>query len=90
MLETLFIGFNQIPSLNSSLLPLRSLKELNLTHNELREFSLQDIRGLKQLRIVDLSHNKISKLGGRMEVSKKNCSNHLRITNTDSWAVIII
>lgn len=63
------MGYNLIPALNSSLLPLRSLKELNLTHNELREFSLQDIRGLRQLRLVDLSHNKISKLSGRMEVS---------------------
>lgn len=67
-LEFLIISYNKLTSLNSSLLPLRSLRLLNLTHNLLEEFSLQDIRGLRHLAIVDISFNKITRLGGRMEV----------------------
>lgn len=69
MLQDLQLGHNFITSLNNSLLPLRSLRCVNLTHNLLTEFSLQEIRGLPMLSIVDASHNRISKLGGRMEVS---------------------
>lgn len=71
-LEFLQLGFNQLTSLNSSLLPLRNLRFLNITHNLLPEFSLQDIRGLRYLNIVDLSYNKIAKLKGRMEVRRIN------------------
>ncbi|KDR18629.1 Podocan-like protein 1 [Zootermopsis nevadensis] len=66
-LEDLQLGHNQLISLNGSLAPLRSLRCLNLTNNLLQEFSLQDIQGLKRLRIIDLSYNKISHLSGRME-----------------------
>lgn len=70
-LEDLQLGHNSIKSLgrgvghengNSALLPLRSLRCLNLTHNELREFSFSDLRGLRKLRYVDLSHNRIGYL----------------------------
>jgi Leucine-rich repeat (LRR) protein len=67
-LEDLQLGHNQLISLNGSLAPLRSLRCLNLTNNLLQEFSLQDIQGLRRLRIIDLSYNKISHLSGRMEV----------------------
>lgn len=67
-LEDLQLGHNQLTSLNGSLAPLRSLRCLNLTSNLLQEFSLQEIQGLRRLRIIDLSYNKISHLSGRMEV----------------------
>lgn len=41
---------------------------LNLSHNSLEEFSMQDIRGLRHLASLDISHNRIVKLGGRLEV----------------------
>jgi Leucine-rich repeat (LRR) protein len=67
-LEDLQLGHNQLTSLNRSLTPLRSLRCLNLTNNLLQEFSFQEIQGLRRLRIIDLSYNKISHLSGRMEV----------------------
>ncbi|XP_032668460.1 leucine-rich repeats and immunoglobulin-like domains protein 1 isoform X1 [Odontomachus brunneus] len=71
MLEDLELGHNSLKSLggadgdgngSSALYPLRSLKCLNLTHNELREFSLTSLRGLRELRLLDLSNNRIARL----------------------------
>lgn len=71
MLEDLELGHNSLKSLggadgdgngSSALYPLRSLKCLNLTHNELREFSLASLRGLRELRLLDLSNNRIARL----------------------------
>ncbi|KAF5301243.1 hypothetical protein FQR65_LT00943 [Abscondita terminalis] len=63
-LHCLCLGNNYVTSINNSLSPLRSLNILNLTHNLLTEFSLQEIKGLLNLRTVDLSHNKIIALYG--------------------------
>lgn len=70
MLEDLELGHNSLKSLggaddgngSSALYPLRSLKCLNLTHNELREFSLASLRGLRELKLLDLSDNHIARL----------------------------
>nr|XP_012232775.1 PREDICTED: leucine-rich repeats and immunoglobulin-like domains protein 1 [Linepithema humile] len=70
MLEDLELGHNSLKSLGSAdgdgngsaLYPLRSLKILNLTHNELREFSLASLRGVRELRLLDLSNNRIARL----------------------------
>lgn len=70
-LQFLQLGYNKLTSLNGSLLPLRALRFLNLTHNQLVEFSMQEIKGLRKLMIVDLSYNRITKLTGRMEVNFK-------------------
>lgn len=53
--------------MNSSLSGLTKLAYLYLSHNQLTEFLLDDIRGLKRLRTVDLSYNKINKFGTRNE-----------------------
>jgi len=71
MLEDLELGHNSLKSLgsadgdgngSSALYPLRSLKILNLTHNELHEFSLASLRGVRELRLLDLSNNQIARL----------------------------
>lgn len=67
-MEDLQVGHNSLRSLtgsingnafNSALYPLKALKCLNLTHNELTEFSFSSLRGLHELRLLDLSNNKI-------------------------------
>ncbi|XP_058794389.1 insulin-like growth factor-binding protein complex acid labile subunit isoform X2 [Phymastichus coffea] len=75
MLEDLELGHNSLKSLGgdgtfnpdgtfklSALYPLKALKCLNLTHNQLTEFSFTSLRGLRELRMVDLSSNQISRL----------------------------
>ncbi|XP_057329045.1 chondroadherin-like protein [Microplitis mediator] len=75
LLEDLELGHNSLKSLGgdtngngdgngskSALWPLRSLKCLNLTHNELSEFSFVSLRGLKELRLIDLSSNQIARV----------------------------
>lgn len=71
MLEDLELGHNSLKSLggadgdgngSSALYPLKSLKCLNLTHNELREFSLASLRGLRELKLLDLSNNRLVRL----------------------------
>lgn len=68
MIEVLELSNNCIKHLNKSLLPLTQLSEINLSYNKLTEFSLAEIKGLKELKLVDLSHNTISKLSGHSEV----------------------
>lgn len=68
-LAELDIAYNQLKSLNGSLKSLKSLRYLNLTHNYMTEFSLQEIKGLKRLSVIDLSHNRISLVTGNMEVN---------------------
>lgn len=68
MIEVLELSNNCIRYLNHSLLPLTQLSEINLSFNNITEFSLAEIKGLKELKLVDLSHNKISKLSGHSEV----------------------
>lgn len=66
ILSELDLAYNQLMSLNGALRNLKSLRYLNLTHNFLTEFSLQEIKGLKRLSVIDLSHNKISSITGNM------------------------
>lgn len=68
-LAELDIAYNNLKSLNGSLRSLKSLRYLNLTHNLMTEFSLQEIKGLKRLSVIDLSHNKINRVTGNMVVS---------------------
>lgn len=63
------LSFNEISNLNKSLLPLKSLWLLNLTHNILTEFSIEEVTGLANLEILDLSFNKLKKFIGKTEVN---------------------
>lgn len=78
MIEVLELSYNNIKYLNKSLLSLTQLSEINLSFNNITEFSLAEIKGLKELKLVDLSHNKIAKLGGHSEVSQYDilCQNN--------------
>lgn len=73
-IEVIELNHNRIKHLNKSLLPLIHLTEINLSNNNLTEFSLTEIKGLKELKLIDLSHNKISKLSGHSEVSIINAT----------------
>lgn len=68
-MESLILGHNKIPAINGSLTNLVSLNFVNLTYNLLEEFSFQEIIGLQELRGIDLSHNKISRVIGPTAVS---------------------
>lgn len=48
---------------------MASLEFLNLTHNKLTEFSLDEIQGLTRLDTVELSYNKIVKFIGKTKVT---------------------
>jgi len=61
-LEALFLGHNQLTSLNGSLTSAKRLKEFNATHNQFEIFSMAELRGPDYLEYVDLSHNRISRL----------------------------
>lgn len=60
----LSLGCNKIKQLNNSLIGLRNLQYLNITENELEEFSFEEIIGLEKLSGIDLSFNKISSIKG--------------------------
>ncbi|KAG5677246.1 hypothetical protein PVAND_007018 [Polypedilum vanderplanki] len=66
-IDEIQLASNQISSLNKSLLYITNLRSVNLSGNLLREFSMQEIYGLMKLRHLDLSHNRIEKLTGRIE-----------------------
>ncbi|XP_022214179.2 leucine-rich repeat-containing G-protein coupled receptor 6 [Drosophila obscura] len=61
-LDTLILANNHIRSLNSSLLPMVKLKNANFSFNDLEEFSMEELHGLRLLRNLDLSHNRIARL----------------------------
>lgn len=61
------LGFNQITSLNKSLLPMKKLRVAKFNNNLLKEFSLQEIAGLKYLEWLDVSNNRIEVLSGRID-----------------------
>lgn len=68
MIEVMELSNNCIKNLNKSLLPLTQLSEINLSYNNLTEFSFTEVKGLKELKLVDLSHNRIYNLSGHSEV----------------------
>lgn len=66
-LQELDLAGNQIKAINNSLLPLKKVRICNFSRNDLAEFSLDEVRGLRDLQVVDLSFNRIEKLTGHLE-----------------------
>lgn len=66
-MQDLNLSYNQITSLNKSLLPMKKLRVAKFRYNLLKEFSLQEIAGLKYLEWLDLSNNQIDVLNGRID-----------------------
>lgn len=66
-LQELQLSNNNIKATNKSLLTLQKLRVCNLSKNLIAEFSLNEIRGLKNLQIIDLSYNHIDKITGRLD-----------------------
>lgn len=64
-LEDVQLQFNFLTHLNKSLLPLKNLRRLNVSHNELTVFSPSEIRGLMKLNSADFSHNSISEISAK-------------------------
>ncbi|KAH8378589.1 hypothetical protein KR009_000075 [Drosophila setifemur] len=61
-IENLQLGCNHIRSLNSSLLPILKLKTANFSFNDLEEFSMAELHGLRSLKTLHLSNNRIHRL----------------------------
>lgn len=66
-IEELDLANNYIKAINGSLLPLQDMRYCNFSRNLLSEFSLNDIRRLYSLQVIDLSFNRIERITGRME-----------------------
>lgn len=61
-LQELELANNFIGAINRSLLPLRKIRICNLSRNVIEEFQLDDVRGLRELLVMDLSYNRITKV----------------------------
>lgn len=72
-IDELQMSSNQIRSLNHSLLHIKSLRNANFSHNLLPEFSLNEVIGLRKLRLLDLSYNRIQYLTGDVDVANGGC-----------------
>ncbi|XP_059485738.1 leucine-rich repeat protein SHOC-2 isoform X2 [Neocloeon triangulifer] len=67
-LNELRLGHNELSTLDGFLLGLRSLQNLDLSHNRLRHLPPDELVGLDNLKFLDISHNQISTLA---DTSKK-------------------
>ena len=71
-LSHLNLSYNALSYLNNSLVSLKSLRVLDLAHNNLSVFSLRDVStGLLSFEI-DVSHNRLRKFVAFMEVRQDN------------------
>lgn len=61
-IDNLLMSCNHIRSLNSSLLPILKLKRANFSFNDMEEFSMGEIHGLRSLKFLVLSNNRIQRL----------------------------
>lgn len=56
------LDHNRILSLGGALMGLHGLLRLNLSNNQLQQISPDDLIGLEDLRLLDVSHNHITTL----------------------------
>lgn len=66
-LQELDLANNLIRAVNNSLLPLKRMRICNFSRNFIEEFSLNEVRGLRELQVLDLSFNSIEKVSDRLE-----------------------
>lgn len=66
-IQELDLANNYIKAINGSLSTLQEMRYCNFSRNLLSEFSLNDIRRLYSLQVIDLSFNRIERITGRME-----------------------
>lgn len=56
------LDYNELQSLDGALMGLNGLHTLNLSHNHLQNISPDDLIGLDDLRILDISFNELTTL----------------------------
>jgi Leucine-rich repeat (LRR) protein len=69
ILTELRLGHNKLSSLDGFLLGLRSLRTLDLSHNQLRFLPPDELLGLDNLKFLDISHNQISTFADTSKVN---------------------
>lgn len=68
-LTELKLDNNHLETLNGALAGLPELLRLNLSFNRLKKISPDDLIGLDQLRLLDVSHNHLTTLEETSKVS---------------------
>lgn len=91
-LTELKLDNNELESLNGALSGLPELLRLNLSFNKLTRISPDDLIGLDQLRLLDVSHNYLTTLEETSKVcnqQKKNIPKILdQLRSWDSWEIL--
>lgn len=67
--EELRLEHNEIRALEGSLMGVHGLQRLYLSHNKLMNIAPDDLIGLEDLRILDISHNHLKTLDETSKVS---------------------
>lgn len=62
------LNHNHILNLGGALMGLRGLLRLNLSHNQLQKISSDDLIGLEDLRLLDVSYNHITTMADTSKV----------------------
>lgn len=68
--RVLKLEHNEIRAIGGSLLGIRGLQRLDLSHNKLMSIAPDDLIDLEDLRFLDISHNRLTTLE---ETSKVGC-----------------
>lgn len=66
--------YNELRSLYGGLTGFKGLQRVNLSHNLLESITADDITGLDDLLILDISHNHLTTLDGTAQVSQETYS----------------
>lgn len=80
-LTELKLDHNEIESLDGALSGLPELLRLNLSFNKLRRISPDDLIGLDQLRLLDVSHNYLTTLEETSKVKSLKRSDVVKCHN---------
>lgn len=72
------LDHNHILNLGGALMGLHGLLRLNLSNNQIQQISPDDLIGLEDLKLLDVSHNHITSL----EETSKVCVNDSETSNS--------